>query len=132
MGASTTGFLSTHASAIVAIDHPLPLVDVRAGDRAEEHEAGIVDQDVDPAEPLDDGLHRLSGLHAIGDVGLDGQRGAVGGFDVAHERVEPVLAAGDDGDGRAVLGEAASGRVADSAAGSSDDRHGSGEFRIHD
>ena len=46
-------------------------------------------------------------MQRLGDAGLDGRRGTVGGLDVTHERVAPVRAPGDQSDG-------------------------SGEFRIHD
>jgi hypothetical protein len=43
---------------------------------SEEHEAGVVDQDVEAAEPLDDGLDSPLGLGAVGDVRRDGEGGA--------------------------------------------------------
>ena len=94
---------------------------------AEQHQAGIVDQDVEPTEAVDRGLHGPVGLVAVGDVGLDRQGGAACCLDLRDERVDAVLAAGDDDDGRAVLGKPAGGRLPDAAASARDERHGSVE-----
>lgn len=96
-------------------DHLLPLLHVGARDRAEQHQAGVVDQDVEPAEPVEDRLHRLPGLGAVGDAGLDGQPGAASGVDRGYQRVEAVLAPGDGSDGGVQLGEPAGGGFADAA-----------------
>ena len=64
---------------------------------------------------LDGGVRLL----AVGDVGLDGQP-----TDLGRERVQPVLAARDDGDRRAVGGERLGGGVADAAARARDERDG--------
>ena len=50
-------------------------------------------------------------LFAIGDVGLDGEAA-----DVRRQRIEPVLAARGERDGRTLLGERARRRFADAAA----------------
>jgi hypothetical protein len=76
----------------------------------------LFDQDVQAAEAIDNLRHGLFGLGAVGDVGRDGMGGAAGGFDLGHEFVEAVLAPGDDGDGRSLLGEAAGGGLTDAAA----------------
>jgi hypothetical protein len=34
-------------------DHALPFLGIRADDRAQQHQTGVVDQDVQPPEPLD-------------------------------------------------------------------------------
>jgi hypothetical protein len=107
-------------------DHAVPLVRVRADDRAQEHQAGVVDQDVQVAAPLDTVLHDCLGLRAVRDVGLHGQRGAAGLLDLAGEGFEAVHAAGHHYDGRAVLGEPAGGGLADAAARAGDEGDGSG------
>ena len=68
-------------------DHPVPLLDRRVDDRAEQHHAGVVDDDVEPAELGDGALDGGDRLVAVGDVGLDREPA-----ELAGERVEPVLA----------------------------------------
>jgi hypothetical protein len=65
---------------------------------------------------VDDLRYGLFGLGAVGDVGRDGMSGTAGGRDLGPEVLKAVLAPGDDGDGRSLLGEAAGGGVTDAAA----------------
>ena len=97
---------------------------VRAEDGAQEHQAGIVDQDVESPELPGSLLDGRLGLGAVGDVRLDGQRGAACVLDVGGEGLQAVAAAGHERDAGAVLGESAGGGGADTAAGAGDERGG--------
>ena len=98
-------------------DHPVPLLDRGVDDRAEQHHAGVVDDDVEPAELARGALDGGDGLVPVGDVGLDREAA-----DLRGEPVQPVLAPRGDGDGRALLGERARRRLPDAAAGPRDQR----------
>ena len=65
----------------VEVDHPLPLLDGRVLDRPQQHDAGVVDHDVEAAELVDRALDRGDGLLALGHVGLDHERPAAGALD---------------------------------------------------
>ena len=110
---------------LVDRDHPLPFLDVGADDGGddggEKHETGVVDQNVQAPETVDHGLHGTLGLGPVGDVGLHRESGAADSFDLGTEGVDAVFASRDGGDGSAVLGETACGRLADAAAGARDD-----------
>ena len=71
-------------------DHAVPLLGVGADDRAQEHQAGVVDQGVQPSEPLDGLLDGRLGLGAVGDVGFHGQRGAARLVDLGGEGFQTV------------------------------------------
>ena len=78
-------------------DHPVPLLDRRVDDVPEQHHARVVDDDVEPPEFTDRPLDGADRLLAIGHVGLDRETA-----DVGRQRVQPVLAAGGEGDLRAL------------------------------
>jgi hypothetical protein len=59
---------------VVDGDHAVPLLGVGTDDGAQEHQAGVVDQRVQPFEPLDGLVHGRVGLDAVGDVGFHDQR----------------------------------------------------------
>ena len=82
----------------VDVDHPLPLLDVGAHDRAEQHHAGVVDEDVEAAEPRVDLLDEPLGLLPVGDVGLERDRAAALALDPLDQRLEPVGPASADTD----------------------------------
>jgi hypothetical protein len=115
------GVGGVHQTLLIDRDHPLPFLGVGNVDGAQEHEAGIVDEDVETAKPVDDRLYSGFRLPAVGDVGLDGQGGAAGGLDLVHQGVEPVLAARENGDRCSVFGQCASGCLPDAAARAGDD-----------
>jgi hypothetical protein len=112
-------------------DHAVPLPGVRAGDGAQQHQAGIVDQRVQPPEPPGGLLDGRLGLGAVGDVGFHGQRGATRLADLGGESFQTVPAAGNERHGGTVLGEPAGGGSADAAARASDQGGGAGRFRFH-
>ena len=58
-------------------DHAVPLLGVGADDGAQEHQAGVVDQGVQPSESFDSLLDGRLGLGAVGDVGVHGQRSPI-------------------------------------------------------
>ncbi len=105
-------------------DHPVPLFGVCAGDGAQEHQAGIVDQGVQPPEPPGGLLYGVLGLGAVGDVGFHGQRGAARLADLGGESFQTVPAAGNQRDGGTVSGEPAGGGSADAAARAGHERGG--------
>ena len=112
-------------------DHAVPLLRVRVGDGAQEHQASIVDQDVQSPELLGGLLDGCLGLGAVGDVRFDGQRRAARVLDAGGEGLKAVAAAGHKRDAGAVLGEPAGGGGADTAARAGDERGGAGQFRCH-
>jgi hypothetical protein len=80
------------------------------GEGRGQHDAGVVDEDVGPAEFL---LHALGGGDervAVRDVGLDGDRAVA---ELVGEGVDAVGAAGEQRDSVAVGGHRAGCRLAD-------------------
>src|ERR1700733_6212480 len=69
-------------------DHAVPFLRVRAGDGAQEHQAGIVDQDVQSPELPGGLLDGRFGLGAVGDVRFDGQRGPARVLDAGGEGLQ--------------------------------------------
>jgi hypothetical protein len=110
-------------------DHSVPLVGVRADHGTEEHQACVVDQGVEASEPGDSLLYGVLGLGAIGDVGLNYERGAARGLDLGRQRLQAVAAPGNERDGGAVGSEPARGGGADPAARAGDEGNGTGELR---
>jgi hypothetical protein len=55
----------------VDVDHRVPLVGVDLGHRADRHDAGIVDQHVEPAEIADDGIDNRLDLFLVDHIELD-------------------------------------------------------------
>jgi hypothetical protein len=81
----------------------------------------VVDPDVDRPELALGRLRRCLDLVGLGDVCREDQRLAAAFLDLPGRRVESGLAAGEERDPRAVPGEPARGRAADSAGGAGDD-----------
>ena len=81
-------------------DGELPLFGQDLGHRSLGHDPGVVDEDVDPAAPLDDVLHRPADRREDAEIGLD-----VSDPRMAVQRVVQRLAL-DDRDGRPFLEEA--------------------------
>jgi hypothetical protein len=116
----------------VDVDHPLPVLGVRADDGPQEHQPGVVDQGVQPPEPRDGLLHGALRLRAVGDVGGHHQRAPARLVDLGGEGLQTVLATGHEHDGGAVRGEPRSGGSANPAASPRDDGNGSSKCRLHD
>ena len=71
----------------MGLDHLVPHLDrhLRQGDRLEQ--AGIVDENIDGAEPLDGRVdHVLDGV-LVADIGLDGDRLAAFCLNLLHHRL---------------------------------------------
>ena len=112
-------------------DHAVPLLGVRTDDGAEEHQAGIVDEDVQPSESLNGPLYGRLGLGSVGDVRFHDQRGPARLVDLGPERFQTVPATGHERDGGTFLGEPAGGGGANAAACTGDKGRGAGQFRHH-
>ena len=63
-------------------DHPVP------------HDAGVIDQDVEPAEGVDGGRDQPGGLIPVGHVGATGDGFASGGGDFVHDGLRRAAATG--------------------------------------
>ncbi len=80
----------------IDLDHAPVVLALLGGERAEQHDAGVVDQDVDPAQLLP---HPLRGGYqgvAVGDVGCDGEGAAA---ELLGEGGDPVDAPREQHDG---------------------------------
>jgi hypothetical protein len=77
----------------VHADHPAPLVRVLVRERAEQHHAGVVDEDVEPAKLMGGGLHEAGGLFLVRHVRLLDERGPL---EPLGERLEPIGPAGPE------------------------------------
>ena len=89
-----------------------------------EHHAGVVDEDVQPSEPVDGLLDgRLGLVRSVMSASHDEGR-AAGRLDLGGECLEAVASSGHECDGGAVLGEPAGGRRADAAARPGDEGDG--------
>ena len=111
----------------VHLEHPVPLLDRRVDDRAEQHHPGVVDHDVEPAELVDGSCDRGGGLVAVGDVSLDRHDPYRQAVQLVRQLVEPIRPARDHGDIGAQLGQPGRGGPADPAGGARDQSDGSGE-----
>lgn len=107
-------------------NHSFPFVDVRADDRAEQHEAGVVDQDVGASKSFDDGGDGLIGRAAVGDIDFNSEGSSTGGLNLGDDGVKAVLAARDDRDVGAVLGQTDRGGLTDTITRAGDNGDGSG------
>jgi hypothetical protein len=107
----------------VGLDHPAVVVEELGGERSEQHQAGVVDQDVGAAEVVLDALRGGDDRVAIGDVGLD-RDGAVAEF--VGQRLDAIQAPGQQRDAMAVGRQRAGGGLADARRGAGDDRDAAG------
>ena len=113
-------------------DHRVPLLLGGVDEHPVADEAGVVDQDVEPAEGVDRLLHHRRGLREVGHVGAVGDRPATGrldrGDDLVGRRLARALAGRQrdavvvDHDRRAVRRELERVRAADAATRAGDDR----------
>jgi hypothetical protein len=72
-------------------DHPLPIHGVRANDRSKQHEAGVVDQDVEPTKPVNDSPNRSLSKGALRYVCGYGQSGAASLRNLRGQRFQSIL-----------------------------------------
>ncbi len=85
-------------------------------------DAGIVDEDVDPAELAADALDHTGDGDLVGDVGDDGYRLDASVAQIGDRRIRLRLVASDDGDASACLRQAARHAEPDTAIAAGDDR----------
>jgi DNA-binding transcriptional LysR family regulator len=104
----------------VDVDHPVPFVDLQALQGRERHDAGVVDENVDPAAGLDGRVHQALYLSAVRDIGLHGERLSSDGRDLLHQRLEALDPARAQHDGGALRGKVPGGRLSHPAAGPRD------------
>jgi hypothetical protein len=100
----------------IQIQHPPPVVGLADVKGTEQHDARVVDQDVEPAELVDHPADGDPGLLLVGDVGREGQHRPVLRRELGGESREPVLAPRHRGHQGTPAGQPAHGRLADSAA----------------
>ena len=106
----------------VDVDHLAPLVGFGALDRAEQHHAGVVDEDVEAAHLLGGALDEGAGGRLVADVDLEGVGGAAVGVDPLGELVEAVLAPRPQRHAGSLAGQCQRGRLSDSRRGAGDNR----------
>src|SRR5699024_4863259 len=94
--------------------HELPFLRRDLGQGALEHDPGVVDRDVHPAEALDDLVHGVRDRRGVAEVGDDPGDGGVSG----QFRVE--CGALDDGDVRPLVEEALDDATTDAATAARD------------
>jgi hypothetical protein len=99
----------------VHLDHPLPVLERRVDQRAEQHHPGAVDQRVQPSQRLDGALNRILGLALVAHVGLQRDRRHALAADPVDERVQPVGATRHHCDPGASLGQRERRRLTDTA-----------------
>lgn len=126
-----SGFLAEHdrkdgvdaveVAADVHVNHPVPVVDRAVLPEREQHQTGVVDQDVDPAEPIDSEVGQCLHVGGVSDIGEPGDGGAAGLVDVGDQLVEVLLAAGGSDDLGAAGGESLGADGADTGGGTGDD-----------
>src|SRR4051812_47507933 len=90
-------------STYVNVQHPLPFCGLCSDDRSQQHEASIVNQNVEPTEAINDGLNGALGLQLIGDVTLDREGRSTGALYFRDKFVKAILASGKDRNASAVL-----------------------------
>ena len=94
--------------------------------------AGVVDQYVQPAEPVQGSLHHSLGSVGAGYVGGEGHNGALGGGpDFFGGLVEHFLPAGYDNDVSALFTHAEGGGLADAVAAAGDYRYFVLKSKVH-
>jgi hypothetical protein len=110
-----------HRAEQVGLDQP----DVDLGrdllERPPQAGPGVVDPDVDPAEPIDSSLRERLHLRGIGHVGGDGEHLRATGPAVLRRAVQPLLGAGGEDQGGPAVGERAGRGQADATRGTGDD-----------
>src|SRR5581483_11088750 len=84
-------------------------------------EGGHVDEGVDSTELLHRSVHQIPTLGRVGDVGGNGEGAAAEGLDLAGNALQPIDAAGAEGDIGAVTGEGERTRPPNALTGAGDD-----------
>jgi hypothetical protein len=106
----------------IQILHAAPVVLPAGVERAEQHDAGVVDQDVEPAELVGHPADGGPALLGVGDVSRESQHRPVLGRELGGQVREPVLAPRHRGHQDTPAGQPTHGRLADAAARAGDQR----------
>ncbi|EGE58966.1 hypothetical protein RHECNPAF_2530040 [Rhizobium etli CNPAF512] len=117
----------------VDIDHPVPLLDLEGRERRERHDAGIVEDDVEPAEFRSGKTREGLDLGTVGDVKLPQTHRSAPGFDFAGEPLQAFGTPRADHDVGAGRSQHLCRSFADAAAGAGDGNDFSfdiGHFRL--
>jgi hypothetical protein len=85
-------------------------------------DAGIVDEDVDPAELAPDALDHRGHRRFVGDIGHDGYRPDAAASEIGDGRIRLGLVAADHGDVGAGIRQAARHAEPDATVAAGDDR----------
>jgi len=109
----------------VEVDHPVPFLGGRILDRAEQHHAGVVDDDVEPSQLVDGAIDRSDRLLLVGDVGFDRKRGVTLAADLRGKPLKSLKTAGGHGDLRPLLRQRPRRSLTNATARASDQRNGS-------
>ena len=104
----------------VRLDHPAPDVGGDVLEAPEDADTGVVEPDVDPAEPVERLGGQVFDLILLRRVGLDDQRVAAEIQAFPLHVAQHVQAPGGENHGRSLLGESVSRRAADAAGGAGD------------
>ena len=115
----------------VQVHHATPFLGGGPVDRSEQHDAGVVDQRVEPAEPSDRVRHHLGHLGLVGHIDLQHHHPVGPAPDAVCQLLEAVPAASRDDHRRTVLGQRHRGRRTDPARCAGDQGHGSFEHSGH-
>jgi hypothetical protein len=100
----------------IQIQHAAPVLLPAGVERAEQHDAGVVDQNVEPAELVGHPADGGPALLGVGDVRRGDQHRPVLDRELAGQVREPVLAPRHRGHQGTPAGQPAHGRLADAAA----------------
>ena len=104
-------------------DDLVPLRRVDLQERPDLRPSGVVDEAVDPAEPLDHALDQPFGLRAVGEVGVEGGAVGAGGPDPGQRRLSRVAAAAVVDRDRGALGGRLDGHLGADPAAAAGDEH---------
>ena len=116
----------------IGVEHPVPLLEAQVLDHRVAHDAGVVDQDVDPAKPLARLVHEGLGRIGLRDVGLGEVAVPLDLLQLAAQPLHVVgLAVVARGDGGSALREPQHDRAADAARAARDDRPLPAESQVH-
>lgn len=107
----------------IDVDHLLPLFDAQVVERGDQPHSGIVDEDVELAEPLRGQLDEASEIVAPPHVGAGEGCLSARSNNSVGESMKPIRPARAEHELRAPLGQQERGGLADSAAGAGDDDH---------
>src|SRR5207244_335593 len=106
----------------IRLDHPVPVLVLHANEESVASDAGVVDEDVEPAEPLLGGLHQTVGVFALDGIGHHAVHRSAALFELLGRALHPVGIAARHYHGRSVLCQQGGRRVTDAPAAAGHDR----------